>query len=159
MSSYRRCYFLRALNFNSKLERPNEGISSRVKFFKRILHESATPSPLHTWLCHLKSSPSSPRTFPPPPYSSYRLIFVAPPPVPDASSFTPRVPPSPSLYWFTNVCSGTLLSFILKTLRLPRNCYLCWACTARAMSTVENISCNSSRSSGEGHRSSAPKAA
>jgi len=84
-------------------------------------------------------------------YSPRRLIFVVLPPVPDASSFTPCIPRSSSLYWFTNVCSGIFLSFILKTLRLPRNFYLC---TARAMPAVEGISCKPSTSSSEGHCSS-----
>jgi len=144
----RRCYFLRALTFHSKLERPNEGIHGRVKFFKCILHKSATPSPLHTWLCHLKPSlSSSPRMFSPLfAMSSYIRCFTARP-----RRFTHCISPSPSLYLFTRVCSRIFLSFILKTLRLPRNCYLCRACTARAMPAVENISCNPSRSSSERH--------
>ena len=117
-------------------------------------HKSAAPSPSpYTWIFHLKSSLSSSQECSPP-YSPCRLIFIVPPPVPDAS---PPVSPVPSLCWFTHACSGTFLSFILKTLRLPRNCYLCRVCTGRAMPTVENILCNPSTSSSEfeEHRSSA----
>jgi len=112
-------------------------IHGRVKSFKCILHTPAAPSSPHTWPFHLKSPlSSSPGMFSP-------LFAMSHIRCPTASPrrFTPCIPPSPSLYWFTRVCFRTFLSFILKTLRLPRNCYLCRACTARAMPAVENISC------------------
>ena len=153
MSSCKRCYLLRALTFHSKLEKPNESIHGRVKFLKCVLpHVSgifSLPPP------HLASSPKIvtfflPRMFPPLLAMSSHIHC----PTARPQCFTPCIPLVPSLHWFINVCSRTFLSFILKALRLLRNCCLCQVCTARAMPAVENISCNPSASSSEGRRSS-----
>ena len=68
-----------------------------------------------------------------------------------------HVSPPPLLCWLIyHVCSKILLSSVLKIPQLPRNRYLCQVSTARAMLAVENISCNPSISSSEGHQSSCP---
>ena len=114
-------------------------------------HKSAAPSPSsHIWPFHLKSLLSSSGMFSPLLAMSSHIHC----PTARPQCFTPCIPPVPSLHWFINVCSRTFLSFILKALRLLRNCCLCQVCTARAMQAVENISCSPSASSSEGHRSS-----
>ena len=158
MSSHTRCSFLRVLTFYSKLEKQNEGIlHPRPCQVLQVYppHASGTFFPPHLAFSPKIATFFLPRNvLPLIRHVSYSLSHR-----PSSTLHPLYPPPSPSLYWFTHVCFGTFLSFILKSLRLPRNCYLCRACTARAMPAVENISCNPSRSSSERRRSNAPKAA